>query len=196
MPKPKASPPPRTLFSPARIALLLLACFAFQALWHARDKSATYDEGGHLAAGLLLWKTEFSDYDITHPPLIRYWLAAPAAALGPSLPPLPLPRDPAMQSVEKASINDLFVYAAHLIYQNRVPADRLIFSARCAAIALALACGFLIFRWSSRLYGPEGGLLSLALFAFCPNLIAHGSLITTDFPGAASAALFLFALSK
>ena len=192
----KEKPGARKISKSWSVALALLAVFALRAGWHARDKSATYDEGGHLTCGLLLWKTDFSDYDITHPPLIRYWLAAPAAALGPSLPPLPLPRDVAMESLARASVNDLFAYAAHLIYRNTVPADRMIFASRCAAIALGLLCGLLVFRWSSRLYGPEGGLISLTLFAFCPNLAANASLITTDFPGAASAVAFLYALSR
>src|SRR5262249_21049515 len=40
--------------------------------------------------------------------------------------------------------------------------------------------GLVVFAWSSRLYGTAGGLLSLTLWTFCPNILAHGRLITTD----------------
>jgi 4-amino-4-deoxy-L-arabinose transferase-like glycosyltransferase len=40
--------------------------------------------------------------------------------------------------------------------------------------------GLVVFAWSRRLYGDWGGLLSLALWVFCPNVLAHARLITTD----------------
>jgi len=39
-----------------------------------------------------------------------------------------------------------------------------------------------VFRWARELYGETGGLLSLTLCVFCPNLLAHGILMTTDLP--------------
>src|SRR5262245_28140730 len=40
--------------------------------------------------------------------------------------------------------------------------------------------GLAVFAWSRRLYGTGGGLLSLCLWVFCPNILAHSRLITTD----------------
>ena len=40
--------------------------------------------------------------------------------------------------------------------------------------------GLVVFAWSRRLYGIWGGLLSLALWVFCPNVLAHARLITSD----------------
>ena len=40
--------------------------------------------------------------------------------------------------------------------------------------------GLVVFAWSRRLYGTGGGLLSLCLWVFCPNVLAHCRLITTD----------------
>jgi 4-amino-4-deoxy-L-arabinose transferase-like glycosyltransferase len=37
-----------------------------------------------------------------------------------------------------------------------------------------------VFAWSRQLYGTPGGLLSLCLWVFCPNILAHSRLITTD----------------
>ena len=40
--------------------------------------------------------------------------------------------------------------------------------------------GLAVFAWSRRLYGTWGGLLSLTLWVFCPNILAHARLITSD----------------
>ena len=54
--------------------------------------------------------------------------------------------------------------------------------------------GLAVFAWSSRLYGTGGGLLSLCLWVFCPNILAHCRLITTDVGSTALgvAATFVF----
>ena len=51
-----------------------------------------------------------------------------------------------------------------------------------------------VFAWSRRLYGTGGGLLSLCLWVFCPNILAHCRLITTDVGSTALgvAATFVF----
>jgi len=60
-------------------------------------------------------------------------------------------------------------------------------SARLMTTLVALVLGVYIHRWSRLLYGPRAGLLSLTLFAFSPNLIAHGRLVTTDLYAATAA---------
>lgn len=61
--------------------------------------------------------------------------------------------------------------------------------ARTTMILAGLALGALIFVWSSTLWGRWGGALSVLLFAFDPNFIAHTGLVTTD----VGAALFMTA---
>lgn len=56
--------------------------------------------------------------------------------------------------------------------------------ARVPTLFGGLALGLAIAAWSKALYGWPGALLSFALFAFDPNLIAHSSLVTTDIFGA------------
>ena len=46
--------------------------------------------------------------------------------------------------------------------------------------AFAVLGGLVVFDWSRRLWGPWGGLISLALWTFCPNILAHARLVTTD----------------
>jgi dolichyl-phosphate-mannose-protein mannosyltransferase len=51
---------------------------------------------------------------------------------------------------------------------------------RYATAACTLLLAWALFWWSRALYGAAGGLLTLALVAFDPNILAHGVLITTD----------------
>ena len=51
---------------------------------------------------------------------------------------------------------------------------------RMPTLALGLALGALVFLWARQLFGFRGGALALFLYTFCPNLLAHSHLITTD----------------
>jgi len=53
-------------------------------------------------------------------------------------------------------------------------------AARVPTMLASLALAALVWRWSRRLWGERGGLLSLGLCAFDPNLLAHARLVTTD----------------
>src|SRR6266480_6358654 len=65
---------------------------------------------------------------------------------------------------------------------------------RYATIALSLLLALYVFKWSYELYGRNGALLSLSLYVFDPNLLAHGQLVTADLPAAlmTTAALYHF----
>jgi hypothetical protein len=52
--------------------------------------------------------------------------------------------------------------------------------ARWACIPFSLLGGYVSCRWARDLYGPQAGLLATTLWCFCPNVIAHGQLITPD----------------
>lgn len=64
-------------------------------------------------------------------------------------------------------------------------ADAMLFRARMPMLLISILLGVLIFSWSRELFGGLGALLSLALFAFDPNFIGNGGLVTTDVPVAA-----------
>lgn len=68
--------------------------------------------------------------------------------------------------------------------------------ARVPTLLGGLALGLAIASWSRALFGWPGALVSFALFAFDPNLIAHSSLVTTDIFGALFVLLALRAFSR
>ena len=53
-------------------------------------------------------------------------------------------------------------------------------AARLMTSLCSLILGAIVYLWAHRLYGPFGGGLSLLLYTFSPNLLAHSRLITTD----------------
>ena len=63
---------------------------------------------------------------------------------------------------------------------------------RYATIALSLLLALYVLRWSYELYGRRGALLSLGLYVFDPNLLAHGQLVTADLPAALMITIALY----
>ena len=55
-----------------------------------------------------------------------------------------------------------------------------VINGRYLTLFFCLFIGLIVYRWSKALYGEKGGLISLFFFAFCPNISAHASLVSTD----------------
>ena len=63
---------------------------------------------------------------------------------------------------------------------------------RYATIAFSLLLALYVLKWSYELYGRNGALLSLSLYVFDPNLLAHGQLVTADLPAALMTTVALY----
>ena len=63
---------------------------------------------------------------------------------------------------------------------------------RYATIVLSLLLALYVVQWSYELYGRNGALLSLALYVFDPNFLAHGQLVTADLPAALMTVMALY----
>lgn len=154
---------------------VLLGVMALVQVSSVRQESQTFDESVHLAAGYRYWKTGAFEMNREHPPLQKLLSALPLLVLRPELPA----GDPT---------EDQYKYAGAFLYRNRIHADTLLFAGRLVTIALTLCLGAAIAWWTAQRYGPGPGLLAVLLYAFEPNVIAHGRYITTDL----IAALFFF----
>ncbi len=53
---------------------------------------------------------------------------------------------------------------------------------RLVVLIMAVLLGMLIYRFASDLFSPAVGIAALFLYAFSPNILAHASLATLDFP--------------
>jgi len=170
-----------------RLALaLILALSLTLAFLSQRGESVTVDEYAHLAAGCAsLRHGELALYAKT-PPLVRYFLAAPALLSGAVVPLPTLPTggggwDPWLYG-------DAFLRAnAGPVGLGRYPV--LLQAGRLAGIGLGFLLLVLLYGWSRRLHGPAGGLTSLFLLALSPTFLAHTKLATVDI--GATLAIFL-----
>jgi hypothetical protein len=63
---------------------------------------------------------------------------------------------------------------------------------RYATIALSLILAVYVFTWCYQLYGRQAALLSLSLYVFDPNFLAHGQLVTSDLAAALMTTLALY----
>ena len=71
-------------------------------------------------------------------------------------------------------------FAHEFMADNAARYFELFTRARLLMPVFSLIGGLVVFAWSRRLYGNAGGLVSLALWAVCPNVLAHTRLVTTD----------------
>ena len=107
--------------------------------------------------------------------------------------PLLLQTDlPDPRSIDGWEIASLSAVSDAIVWQYPHP-RRMAFAARFPIIAMTLLLGALVYRWATDLFGPPAGLMALFLLTFDPNIIAHGSLVTTDMAVVVwgTAALFL-----
>src|SRR6059058_113671 len=63
---------------------------------------------------------------------------------------------------------------------------------RYATILLSLLLALYVLKWSYELYGRNGALLSLSLYVFEPNPLAHDHLVTADLPAALMTTVALY----
>jgi hypothetical protein len=166
------------------VAAALLAAFAAQAIVGMLPLSATWDEVTHLPSGYTYWTTGRVELNKQHPPLVKLLCAAPLLAVAPRADFLNpnLLRTPGYE----------WAYGSQFLYRN--DADRLLLLGRLPVVGIGVLLGLYVFLWSRRLWGDAGGLLSLGLYAFCPNLLGHTHLVTMDVGLACFAAMALYHL--
>ncbi len=151
----------------------LLLVHAGLLVYAATRNSVTFDEYAHLPAGLAYWKyADFSVYNLS-PPLLRAWAALPALLGGARIPPLG----------EWANLPPEakhWAYAETFLRANYPDYQRLFVLARWGLVLLSCLGVWIVYRWARALYGGRAGLAACALYALCPNIAAHASLVTTD----------------
>lgn len=151
------------------IPALLLALFALQSLWFIKTQSLTYDEPGHIIAGLEAWQHGRFEMWTDHPPLGRFWLMLPIARADVAITQEPLARGYRVTAMQPGP-------------------EWLAWHTRPMNTLLGVALGIALWFATRRLFSEGAANVALALFAFTPSLIANFSVTTTDGIGA----LFVF----
>lgn len=154
------------------VAALLLTHAALVA-YSATRHSPTLNEPGHLVAGLSHWT--FGRFEVyrVNPPLVHYIAAVPVICAGYEEDWSAFDESPGARP--EFSMGEAFIAA------NGKRSTWLFTIARWACIPLSLTGGLFCFLWSRELWNSNvAGLVSLVLWCFEPNILAHGELITSD----------------
>jgi hypothetical protein len=159
------------------LVVLLLLIFTAQLLRVAHLYSANWDEAHHLYDGYNILTTHDYRINAEVPPLVKIAAALPLLALHPSLPP----------DHGSTHTTNAFLDGRTFVFSNG--GDRLLFPARIACTIFTLLTALLIYASGRQLFGATAGLCALLLFTFDPNVLAHGTLISTDM----ASACFIFA---
>lgn len=145
------------------LAAALLAQAALHG-WFIAEHSATFDEPAYIAAGMAYATTGQDTQAFIHPPLAKRIAGFAALAAG---------GDPAGAEHDLHGIDTLY-------NSNADRATRILRAARWATAFGTLALTVVVSLAARRVWGDAAGMLAAGLMAVEPNLLAHGSLATTD----------------
>ncbi|MCD9185584.1 MAG: glycosyltransferase family 39 protein [Pyrinomonadaceae bacterium] len=151
--------------------LFLFGIFVFQLWFHIVRTSATIDEAPHILAGYR--HLQCGDFGINpeHPPLLKMLAAVPLMSKDLIQPDWECGSKPT--SIYKASQAGTFFLAKNNPENTVIPP-------RIFAASMSLLLAVLVFSGAAEMFGRWEAMTALALFVFEPNIIAHGSLVTTD----------------
>ncbi len=170
--------PIRRLTKPA-VVVALLGILLFQTLSSMRLKSPTNDEfSHHIASGYSYLLTGDFRMNPAQPPLPKLLSAIPLWFLKAKAP---------MDHPSWREGNTP-VFAREFFYHSNHNADQLVFWARFPIAILSVLFGLFVFWAGQELFGFAGGICALILYVFCPDLVAHSGLATSDL----SVAFFFF----
>ncbi len=175
---------------------LFFAIFSVLFLHTAWVKSPTWDEVGHIGLGAYLLKTGRWDVpaSCSHPPLAFYLHSPPSFVY---------PLDWSRWRYRADALRDIrFLRSADtqrgnaMLLDQRYDGERFFFWSRTTSLLLAIPLFAALYSWSRELCGYWGALLTLFFAALSPNLLAHATLINTDFTLAATFFCTIFAYRR
>jgi hypothetical protein len=150
------------------VVAVILGQMAVAMVTAAVQQTPTIDEPVYAAAAVWQIQEHSLRYNPEHPPLGKLLIGAGLAFSGAEI-------DPGFQGDQTA-------LGRHLLYESGYDPWRLMLLARLPVIVLTLLFGLVVLGFARDVTGPLGGLVALALYAFSPDVITHGSLATLDVP--------------
>jgi 4-amino-4-deoxy-L-arabinose transferase-like glycosyltransferase len=161
----------------AFVLVLFALTFSLLQWFGYRQKSATWDEPIHLAAGYAALAEGDYRLESTHPPFIRMWAALPllfmddvrldTAAIDRTAP------------AEWHSGSTALAYGTKFLYVDN-DGDRLLDAARFMIVLCGVGLGALVFFWVYEWLGFLPAACALAFYTLSPTVLANTSVVTTD----------------
>ncbi|WP_425584832.1 phospholipid carrier-dependent glycosyltransferase [Streptomyces vastus] len=152
------------------LVAVLLAQMAAAMITTAVEQTPTIDEPVYVGTAQVYLEQRDLRHNPEHPPLGKLIIASGLAFTDVHLAP--------------GFTGDQTALGRHVLYESGNDPWRVMLFARLPMIALTLLFGLVVFAFARDLVGAAGGVAALALYAFSPDVIAHGSLATLDVPAA------------
>jgi hypothetical protein len=155
-------------FTIVGVLLLLHFSLIFTA---SQRKSPVFDESVHIAGGLSYWLE--NDYRINpeNGNFPQRWAAIPLMFQELKFPVLK--QMPIRQT-------DEWTIAGDFIFRSGNNPEKILMFSRAMISILSLATGLVVYFSSRKIFGTGGGMLSLALYILCPEILAHAGFTTSD----------------
>lgn len=176
---PETRPGPPAPRSPGRsgrpwlvplLVVVLLAQMAVAMVTTAVQQTPTIDEPVYVGTAADYLHEHEIRYNPEHPPLGKLLIGAGVALADPHY--------------DASFTGNQGRVGRHLLYESGNDPWQVMLWARLPVIVLTLAFGLVVLAFARELTGPAGGVTALALYAFSPDVVAHGSLATLDVPAA------------
>lgn len=176
---PETRPGPPAPRSPGRsgrpwlvplLVVVLLAQMAVAMVTTAVQQTPTIDEPVYVGTAADYLHEHEIRYNPEHPPLGKLLIGAGVALADPHY--------------DASFTGGQGRVGRHLLYESGNDPWQVMLWARLPVIVLTLAFGLVVLAFARELTGPAGGVTALALYAFSPDVVAHGSLATLDVPAA------------
>lgn len=152
------------------VAFLLIA-YAVQALWFSQVKGASFDEGEELFTGYDIWLRADFRMEGANGDFVKRWATLPFLFTRPNMVST---TDPSWRA------GDPYWAGSKFLFESGNDADWLLFQGRIMITLLGVATGLMVFRCARHLFGRAGGVVALSFFAFSPNMLAFGGLVSTE----------------
>lgn len=169
-----------------RLEWVIVAAICLLHGWMATSTSGrlglTADEIAHITAGYSYWTN--GDYRLQpeNGQLPQRWTALPLLVRDVDFPSL---------ASEAGARADVWALGREFFFHRGNDLTAMLAASRAMIALLGMVLAALVYLWTRSLFGPAGGFVALLLTAFCPALLAHNGLATSD---TAAALGFLLAI--
>lgn len=167
--------------------LALLVFVMIAQMWTSiRQLSVTSDEVDHLHAGYRYLQCNDFGWNPEHPPLAKMVAALPLMAMQ--------VKDPVPNACGLANDKELDFRIGHSFLVANP--ESMLMAARMATSSFTILLLVGTWMFAQTLFGMPVALIAGTLITFEPNLLGHGSLVTTDVPAALGFLIAIYALWK
>lgn len=168
------------------VLMFLIAFFSSKGIFSDPGDSGTVDEIAHIPSGYTYVKDMDYRLNPEHPPLAKALSGAVLVLKGFKGPESEWP----WQDINQWESGWSMLYRI-----GNDPAEVLMW-ARLPMMLLMIFLGIFLYKWARELFGRKIGLVVLAMFAFYPDILGHGRLVTTDVAAAVGYVLTIYYFNK